>query len=289
MKKLQMLILLAASSLFAQIDTTDWYPLQIGNKWEYYGAEFGYSQVEVIGDTVMPNSKEYFIFSGGVFAWRFQRKVDDGIVYGYNFTNNTEYELFNFEDKEKILWTVPFDHYWGIFEINSDKENLLNLELPYRIFERATIDTTVNPPDTAWGYLIDAYPTRITKGLGITSYTYDLTTLVGVLINGVGYGTLVSVDEHRNNNIPTTFSLQQNYPNPFNPSTKIEYSVPNVSKVQLIIYNVLGQKVVTLVNEMQKPGKYEYQWNATAFSSGTYFIKLKTGNYQKIIKAVLLK
>lgn len=293
MKILQIiLLLLITNNLKAQLDTTDWYPLHIGDKWEYYGSGFGYSQVEVIGDTLMPNEHTYYIFSDGVYAWRFQRKHNEKVYY-YSTAENKEYLLFDFNTKDKVLWEVDFDFFWGILETSKDNKNLLNVQLPYKIFERARIDTAIDPPDTTWGYLIDAYPSRITKGLGVTSYTYDLTYLVGAEINGIGYGTLVDIDEQIN--IVNDFELHQNYPNPFNPSTKIKYSISGLetngnTSVQLRVYNVLGREVRTLVNNhQQKPGDYIVTFDASSLPSGTYLIQLVSGNYKHTIKAQLLK
>jgi hypothetical protein len=280
---------LVCNNLIAQIDTTDWYPLHIGDKWEYYGQGFGYSQVEVIGDTLMPNGKTYYIFSDGVDAWRFQRKEGDSLVYYYSTAGQKEYLLFDFKTKDKTLWKVDFEHYWGIFEINIDNQNLLNAELPYRIFEGAIIDSTINPPDTVWGYLIDAYPTRITKNFGITSYTYDLTYLVGAVINGVGYGTLVNIKEDKNIKIPNTFNLFQNYPNPFNPETTISYNLPQNSFVKLKIYDNLGSEIAVLVNEEKPAGYHTVKFDASKLSSGIYYYRLQSGEFVSTRKMILSK
>lgn len=87
------------------------------------------------------------------------------------------------------------------------------------------------------------------------------------------------------------YNLYQNYPNPFNPSTTIAYSIPEYSKVSLIIYNTLGQKVAELVNDYQYPGKYKVDFSADSkgLSSGVYFYSLKAGEYYAVKKFLLLK
>lgn len=90
-----------------------------------------------------------------------------------------------------------------------------------------------------------------------------------------------------------TYSLEQNYPNPFNPATTIKYSIPGevnseTSKVKLIIYDVLGEKVATLVNAQQRAGQYEVNWNASGQVSGVYFYKLTTGKGFTEVKKMLL-
>ena len=74
--------------------------------------------------------------------------------------------------------------------------------------------------------------------------------------------------------LPDKFDLLQNYPNPFNPSTKIKYSVPEETHINLTVYNILGQEVVKLKNEVQKPGYYEVTFDASSLSSGIYLYTL---------------
>jgi hypothetical protein len=96
---------------------------------------------------------------------------------------------------------------------------------------------------------------------------------------------------------PKSFSLEQNYPNPFNPTTKIRYTIPNViasgamqSKiVTLKVYDVLGNEVVTLVNEEKPAGSYEVEFDASGLSSGIYFYQVKTGSFIETKRMVLLK
>ncbi|MBD3224988.1 MAG: T9SS type A sorting domain-containing protein, partial [Caldithrix sp.] len=84
------------------------------------------------------------------------------------------------------------------------------------------------------------------------------------------------------------FHLYQNYPNPFNPSTTIRYALPKASDVQLIVYNMLGQKVATLVSQKQSPGTYTAQWDASDFASGIYIYRLKTDQGFTQAKRLLL-
>jgi hypothetical protein len=95
-------------------------------------------------------------------------------------------------------------------------------------------------------------------------------------------------------NIPGKYILYQNYPNPFNPVTKIKFSIPasvksERSNVKLIIYDILGREISSLVNDNLKPGEYEASWNAAGFSSGIYFYKLYAGNYSETKRMILLK
>lgn len=104
----------------------------------------------------------------------------------------------------------------------------------------------------------------------------------------------VLTDAGQDNSIPRQYLLYQNYPNPFNPHTTIEYDLSRDSKVQLIIYNVLGEKIVTLVDAGQPAGHYKVGWNGTNqtgkhVASGVYFYRLHTENFVQIKKMLLFK
>ena len=92
---------------------------------------------------------------------------------------------------------------------------------------------------------------------------------------------------------PEKFELGQNYPNPFNPTTTIEYSIPNVGaseqNVQLKIYDVLGRKVATLINQKQSPGNYKVKFDASKLNSGVYFYTLRTGDFVSTKKMIIMK
>jgi subtilisin family serine protease len=85
------------------------------------------------------------------------------------------------------------------------------------------------------------------------------------------------------------FALLQNYPNPFNPSTQIKYSLRERCRVRLAVFNVLGQKVATLVDEVQKAGEKSVTWNAAGLTSGMYFYRLEAGNFIQTKKMVLMR
>lgn len=89
--------------------------------------------------------------------------------------------------------------------------------------------------------------------------------------------------------IPSEYGLAQNYPNPFNPATTISYQLPKDELVELKIYNLLGQEVSTLVNELQEAGYYDIKFDASSLPSGIYFYKLKAGKFTAVKKMILMK
>ena len=94
--------------------------------------------------------------------------------------------------------------------------------------------------------------------------------------------------------IPENYRLHANYPNPFNPTTTVSYDLSMAGEVSLVVYNILGEIVHTMVSEYQEPGLYHVTWDAinnagNEVSSGVYFFKLQSGDFMQINKAILLK
>jgi len=101
---------------------------------------------------------------------------------------------------------------------------------------------------------------------------------------------LVTAIESDEPKYPQEYILSQNYPNPFNPTTIINYELPNASNVKLIVYDVLGREVETLVNKTQHPGKHSVTFDASGLASGVYYYKIKTGtNYEQTRKMLLIR
>ena len=89
--------------------------------------------------------------------------------------------------------------------------------------------------------------------------------------------------------IPNYYALNQNYPNPFNPATKITYALPKTGNVHLVVYDILGREVATLVNGVKQAGIHNVDFNATNLASGIYFYSIKAGEFTAVKKMVLVK
>ena len=99
------------------------------------------------------------------------------------------------------------------------------------------------------------------------------------------YSNEISVD---NNNV-SSFELEQNYPNPFNPSTKIKFNIPFTEKVRIEVFNTVGNKVATLLNDIKEAGSHELQFEADNLASGVYFYKISVGNLIQTKKMLLIR
>lgn len=102
------------------------------------------------------------------------------------------------------------------------------------------------------------------------------------------YSPITSIKTY-GSEIPSAFSLEQNYPNPFNPETTIRFAIPKSGMVELVIFNILGEKIAELLNEEQKAGTYEIKFNASQLSSGIYFYRLSSNGLTFSKKMMLVK
>jgi len=117
------------------------------------------------------------------------------------------------------------------------------------------------------------------------------------MLDAIGFvydSTTVDVEDEKK--IPYSFELMQNYPNPFNPTTKIKFKIPNFplsfgegQGVRLVVYDILGNEIATLVNEKKSAGEYEIEFNGKNLSSGVYIYQLKAGSFIQTKKMILLK
>lgn len=119
----------------------------------------------------------------------------------------------------------------------------------------------------------------------VTDSTVFLDTITGFTVSN----PIITGNYSISSDIPTEFKLYANYPNPFNPSTSIQYDIPSNTFVKLIVYDVTGKEVETLVNENLQAGKYETTFSGLNYSSGVYFARIEAGNYKHIIKMLMIK
>ncbi|MBK7230427.1 MAG: T9SS type A sorting domain-containing protein [Ignavibacteriales bacterium] len=169
----------------------------------------------------------------------------------------------------------PVNHTGWINTLSSDQRILVNTG-PFNLEENKPIDIVVC-------YLV---------GRG-----YDVLNSISVLKNISAEAIQIYTSNFTD--IPTVvedqseivkeFKLSQNYPNPFNPSTKINWQSPVSGHQTLKIYDVLGNEVVTLVNEYRNAGSYETDFNASSLSSGIYFYRLSLGSFIQTKKMLLIK
>ncbi len=131
------------------------------------------------------------------------------------------------------------------------------------------------------------------EGTGSGSYTGTnhtaAITMNGFILQKAVFDTIDVGISNYSSTIPDKFALYQNFPNPFNPTTTIKFDIARASITSLVIYDMLGKEVASLVNQNLTPGSYQYSFNASNFPSGIYYYKVKTDEFTEIKKMILLK
>ena len=220
-----------------------------------------------IGISSRDNSASYYITFDG---WNETNPPNLKIIYEYivpveltSFTANVSSNTVN------LNWNTATELNNSGFEIQRKSANSQFEQVGYI----AGFGTTTEPK---------AYSFTDSK-ITIGNYTYRLKQLD---FNGTfDYSNEVNVDVKA----PLTYNLEQNYPNPFNPSTLIKYSVAQDGFVNVSIFNLLGEKVATLVNSNMQAGSYEVNFNAGSLSSGVYFYSIEAGDFKAVRKMMLMK
>ena len=212
--------------------------------------------------------------AGEVDALTFTIAVNEGISFD---------DFFNLFPSGKIVPTASHD----LIEIREFVvgQRVEDLVLPEASGGTAPLTYSLSPALPA-GLAFDAATRTIAgtpQAAAETAYTYTVTDA-----NGASASLALQT-------LPATFVLADNFPNPFNPATTIKYALPQAADVELIVYNVVGQVVRTLVAEHQSAGRYVVEWDATndnghSLSSGIYFYRLQAGSeFREIKKMLLLK
>jgi len=261
--------------------------LVIGNYWEYIDSEqYVHKSITVVGDTIMPNGNNYFhlqiedIDYGD--KYNSFRRIEDGL-YVYIWTGMREYKFYDFSKNVSESWRIDSIYNRRVVKKDSVWSQLFQKNLLRMEFE----DLYVNANNDT--FYIERSWQQIYKGVGdaVLGEGGGYIELIGAIINGQRFGTITSVEI--DNSIPSLFILYQNYPNPFNPSTSIQYAIGSKQYASLKVYDLLGNEVATLVSEVKPAGIYEVEWDANLFPSGVYFYQLRTGNFVKTKKMILLR
>lgn len=265
-------------------DWNDYYPLHIGDVWKYkyYGSVTDdLERFQIVKDTLINDTLKYFvkIFESNSFneiktgRKSIERLANSG--YLLNWIDEKEVPVFKFSKCVGDTFHYFHDYYWLLAEKEFDN----NFTLHYLL-----IPDFVNANE------------YYEKDIGLIESTGELlgSYLIGANIEGKIWGDTTSITKiEKTDALPNEFILKQNYPNPFNPSTTIEFSLPYSGNVTLEIFDILGRKINTLVNEYLSYGSYKIAWkgnsdNNQMLTSGVYLYKLNFNNDNLLIKKMIL-
>jgi len=192
-------------------------------------------------------------------------------LYGFWFNGFDEicFQIKLYETSNKISFVYTTNDVLSIRTIQVGIRGASNSDFNNRQTTTNWTQTTAGTTNTA----SCLYQAGITPPSGLTfNFMPPITAIVKI-----------------DNLIPDNFKLYQNYPNPFNPITKIKFDVAKLSDVKIVVYDVMGREVQTIVNERLQPGTYETKFDGSKLNSGVYFYKLTAENYTEVKKFLMIK
>ena len=264
-----------------------------GAAFEYLHIYLVLPNAQIINNTFVENIADS---AGGIYIWDYKISALNTICWGNSAPHGPEIELWGgilnaaFSNIQFGLDSIAID---SVATINWLEGNITKDPL-FVDAASGDVNLTENSPCIGRGtpsmeiggtvYTCPAADYNGNPRPNVADALVDMGALESVFpINGIGA---------KKEMLPAAFTLEQNYPNPFNPITVIRYrvGVNNYSPVQvdLSIYNLLGQKIATLVSKRQRAGVYQVTWDASGFTSGIYFYKLSAGAFEQTRKLVLI-
>jgi hypothetical protein len=256
--------------------------------WSKGSAPLGYgpSAATQTGKVITTYYKQSFNIDGApssVSCALYIKASDGAVIYlngsqigVVNMSANSGIEYSTLADKAyQFESTIPFSRASRPYHLLQTGMNVIAVEIHTA---NALNDTSI----------FDSYLYNSTSG----TYFYPLGSEWYYYAGGsspLNQAKTITVIKQEANLLPGKMDLLPNYPNPFNPSTMIPYQLSSRGMVTLKVYNILGKEVATLVNEQKLVGSYSVQWNAGKFASGVYFVTLRTANFMKTTKMLLLK
>ena len=242
---------------------------------------------KIISDSVGMNSTSYIdlsITEADYYRYSIQSYMSNGAISDLIPDNQKSIRAGLKKPEELEAIAVPSGHVELKWKDCSNVEEIFNIERSEnnndKFIKLAQVDKN----------LCHYNDSTIVNG---TKYFYRVSAQKDTLISGLSnvFEIIAIVTDvyDETSGIPTDYILYQNYPNPFNPHTTIKYGLPKPGLVKLVLYNILGEELTTLVNAEQNAGYHKIQFNASQYSSGIYFCKINSEKFSKVIKMLLVK
>lgn len=256
------------------------------------GGFYGRNTNEVEGNSLAAANAQWFQLKD-----LGQDLLDAGNVQDVNFSNNNFYldPAYSAVYPDSVEAIPVLDSLTAVWvELNGSGATNIEEAVTFTNVPAVQTEIITNfwvDPATAPAWDLTNLPFDFEYPTSAASYT---ASSEGLPLGALTWFDGVSGVEDGSEVIPSSFALYANYPNPFNPTTNISYTIPEQGQVRLTIYNMLGQVVTTLVNEVQNSGTYELTWNGKSeaginVSTGVYIYQLSTSNFIATRKMMLLK
>ncbi len=284
------LLLLSAAITTAQtLDSAlAYYPLAIGDLWQFRyrvatctGCYLYYYTLSIESDTLMPNGKSYRVQverrpgSTTVAYLRMDTLAANVYQYGRGTTEEFLVDSLRAQPGQRFGTNPVLTFCWS-----AGVDTIAGVPAAVKSFSGG-IGSPVYTYACGIG-LVSIYDPE-----GVDGFPY-VSDFIYAKINDREYGTIASAREIRAS-LPSAFELSQNYPNPFNPTTTIRYALPASVYVRVTVVNILGQRIASLVNEVQDAGYHEVRFDAGGLASGVYFYRVIAGDFVAARKMTVAK
>lgn len=275
------LLILPFSIYLLPLNQSSFYPMAIGNEWEFNSVFDPHS--DIIGDTARVNGILYYGFGRSSDVIEYWLREENETIYCLNPADSKEFVLFDFtmEIGDSIELPTGYECSLGtkIFLVGTNDTIVTSAGIFYNCIHFKHISKC---------YDAGMCDTWFSENIGKVKYSAEY--IAGIQeFSLINYKIPTLINSGSENHYMHTYQLYQNYPNPFNPLTNIEFYLPEKNHVTLKIFNMLGQTVATLLDEDMNKVNHTIEYNGQNLNSGIYFYKLSVGGYQEVKKMILLQ
>ena len=271
------------------VDPYSFFPMQVGNFWQYAFLNQIVKEELVTGDSLLENNhKLYWINDFPTYVIDKNYTVFDWHPSGEIVYMHCLFKLDSDIGEEWFVWKTEQDSTRGIIR---KVESIFEAE--YLGINTTFTEIVEYARDGDNGdYLRHKF--LLGAGLGIVQKRNDSMVeppeyLLSAIIDGDTLGTVVGVQNDTDDYLPSSTKLFQNYPNPFNPVTKIKYQLSKTNYVTIKLYDLLGREIKVLTQKHHQPGNYELNFDGSGLTSGTYIYRIIAGDFTDSKKLILLK
>ncbi len=264
-----------------QINPLDFFPYHTGDLHQYVELPSGRFYQSKITNVDTSNTNIHYIYYDNNTIPYNKVLLDSAHILA---DSNSWFPLYKLNCERGSYWLRDSSTIWWVHYKNQYSQTVFNetrLMREYHVYEYISLGDTNGLPGSV-EYLVE--------GIGLYKITWEggELFLIGCIINGIQYGTIIGVNDYPN--LATSEKhLLRSYPNPFNNSTIIQYSLPEPAQVSIKIYDIIGNEVKELFYGIESYGVYSKMWKPETESSGIYFVVLRTNKSVITHKLLYLK
>lgn len=246
--------------------------------------------VTTVGNNIHPEIASSFLNAVVFESKRNEKYAIFSYVYSYNIYQiyyNPSFNYSNFQNYFFPMITKVYSLFQCVLRQSNDYMKLMFGFGDGQFLDSMIVSDTSHKPVVTMGNGI--FPPQQTYPYQMVWTVYNKDSAGFSMLYALGKNIYITDIRKTGEEIPGNYNLSQNYPNPFNPSTNIKFQIPENSFIKISIYDNTGKEIETLVNDNLSAGEYEVKWDAGKYSSGVYYYRLQSGDFQDTKRMVLLK